>query len=57
MKHAIIDQENKVVNIVIWEGHEWLPPKGHTVVRSDSAHIGDIYDPQSNSFKSPQKED
>lgn len=53
MKHAIINQDNKVVNIIIWEGAEWLPPRNHTVVRSDEANIGDIYDPVTNTFSKP----
>jgi rRNA processing protein Gar1 len=50
MKHAIVDKDNKVINIVIWEGKEWLPPRGHKVIQSDSANIGDIYDPVKNVF-------
>lgn len=53
MRHAIVDKENKVVNVVIWEGASWLPPKGHYVVRHDKCDIGDIYDPTTNSFKKP----
>lgn len=44
MRHAIIENESrKVVNIVEWEGKEWLPPRNHMVVPSDSADIGDQY--------------
>ena len=44
MNHAIIDKTGEVVNVVCWEGAEWLPPRGHMVVRSDIAGIGDKYD-------------
>lgn len=53
MRHAIIDQSNEVVNIIIWEGAEWLPPRNHTVVQSDSAAIGDIYEPTTGTFSKP----
>lgn len=44
MKHAIIDQSGKVVNVVIWEGAPWLPPANCWVVRSEIADIGDSFD-------------
>lgn len=51
MKHAIVNKENKVINIIMWEGEEWLPPRDHLVVRCDVCNIGDIYDPVRNVFK------
>lgn len=54
MKHAIVNSDNVVVNMVIWEGAEWLPPRDHLVVRSDTAGVGDIYDPQTNTFTRPE---
>lgn len=51
MRHAIINNETKkVVNIVIWEGAEWLPPRDHLVVQSDDANIGDSFDENTNLF-------
>jgi len=48
---AIVENESKrVVNIIDWEGAEWLPPRDHIVIRSDTANIGDIYDPESKTF-------
>lgn len=48
-RHAIIDPKtNKVVNVVIWEGAEWLPPRGHLVIQSDICDIDDDYDPEKN---------
>lgn len=52
MRHAIVNNETKeVVNVVIWEGAEWLPPRGHLVVQDDTVNIGDIYDEETNTFK------
>jgi hypothetical protein len=53
MRHAIVNQNNEVVNVVIWNGAEWLPPRGHLVVQNDTVGIGDIYDPQTNTFTRP----
>jgi hypothetical protein len=50
VRHAIIDRKNVVVNIIVWEGAEWLPPRMHTVVRTEVAELGDIWDPLSRSF-------
>lgn len=50
-RHAIVNQDNIVVNVVIWEGAAWLPPHNHTVVRSDLAGIGDRYIPEKNVFE------
>ena len=48
---AIIDNETKkVVNVVVWEGEEWLPPRNHLVIESNVANIGDIYDVTRQSF-------
>lgn len=41
---------HKVVNIIVWEGAEWLPPRDHKVIKSDTANIGDIYDPETKTF-------
>lgn len=57
MRHAIVDAQTKeVVNVVLWEGKEWLPPRGHLVVRSDHCDVGDIYDEATNAFKKPQSQ-
>lgn len=51
-RHAIVNKENKVVNVVVWEGKEWLPPRDHLVVHcaDGNCDIGDTYNPQSNTF-------
>lgn len=44
MRYAIIDQNNIVINSVLWdEISEYKPGEGLTLVRSDTAGIGDIY--------------
>jgi hypothetical protein len=49
--HAIIDSKtNKVRNIVIWEGAEWLPPRDHYVVNNCDGQIGDYWHKDTNSF-------
>lgn len=51
MRHAIVEKATmKVVNVIIWEGAEFLPPKNHFVVRSDKCDIGDLYIPEKNEF-------
>lgn len=46
MRHAIIDPNtNKVINVVIWEGHEWQPPRNTIIVQHDTVDIGDLWDP------------
>jgi len=57
MRHAIVEAKTKkVVNVIVWEGAEFLPPRGHLVVRSDKCDIGDTYDEVNNSFLKEQKE-
>ena len=43
MRHAIIDQSNKVVNIIIWPNGSFNVPAGYQSIESDTAQIGDIY--------------
>jgi hypothetical protein len=51
---VIVNNETKkVVNIIVWEGAEWLPPRDHLVIESD-AQIGDIYDPETKTFSKPR---
>jgi hypothetical protein len=55
-RHAIVDRDNKVVNVVVWEGAEWLPPRNHLVVHCGDRQcdIGDTYMPSDNSFCRPK---
>lgn len=51
---AIIDKDNKVANVVLWDGPstEWCPPRGHTVVQcAKEVGVGHIYNPETNTFK------
>jgi hypothetical protein len=49
---AVVENESKiVVNIIVWEGAEWLPPRNHMVIQSDTANIGDIYIPETGTFE------
>lgn len=55
-RFAVIENDTKrVVNVIIWQGAEWLPPRDHMVVPSDTANIGDIYNEKTKTFK-PGKE-
>jgi hypothetical protein len=49
-RHAIIDSEGNVRNVVIWEGKEWLPPRNHLVVASEICDIGDVYNDDEKTF-------
>jgi len=54
-RYAVINADNIVVNVIIWDGEtKWSPPAGHYVVRHDQCDIGHIYDPDSNTFAYPQ---
>lgn len=45
MRFAIVNRETgKVVNVILWEGAEFIPPRGHIVVRLDECDIDDTYD-------------
>jgi len=36
---------NKIINISLWDGREYLPKAGTIMVQSDDAQIGDDWDP------------
>lgn len=57
IRHALVNSENKVVNVVVWNGHPWIPPVGHMVVQDDKVNIGDIYDPITHTFTRPKQEE
>lgn len=44
MRHAVVNQNGKVVNVIEWNGAAWLPPKDHYVVYAPISDIGDTYD-------------
>lgn len=40
-KHAIIDSNNVVENIILWDGtSEWRPPEGKTLVEVEEIFCG-----------------
>ena len=35
-RYAVVDPENKVVNIILWDGaSQWAPPDGHIAVATE----------------------
>lgn len=51
---AVVENETKlVVNVIDWEGAEWLPPRNHLVIRTDEANIGDVYNTETKTFSKP----
>jgi hypothetical protein len=43
-RYAVIDQNNRVVNVIAWDGiTQWEPPAGHSVQETHEAGIGDIW--------------
>lgn len=52
-RHAVINKDGRVVNVIIWDGAEFLAPRDHYVVQSDLADIGDSYDFKSLAFTKP----
>ena len=51
MKHAIINSDNLVVNIIIWPDGSFKAPRDHISIESDVAKLGDRY--ENGSFVSP----
>ena len=50
-RYALINQDGKVINIIIWEEEKkWGPPQNHVVVKTDKAQRGDIYDFEKETF-------
>ena len=48
---AIVENETKkVVNLIVWDGAECLPPRNHFVIQSDVANIDDTYNPDTQTF-------
>ena len=54
MRYAIIDpnlKERNIINIVEWEGAEWLPPRYTVVMPCKEANCGDTYHFDKNEFE------
>ena len=51
MRHAIINLEGRVVNIVMWDlKSNWRPSPGLIAIHSKNANIGDFYDQETRKF-------
>lgn len=50
VKHAIIDQNNQVVNVVISPLGQFRHPQGYIVIEANDVKISDIYNAQDASF-------
>jgi hypothetical protein len=56
-RHAIVNEQGLVVNMIVWEGAEFLPPRNHTVINLNDRYeangrvgIGDTYKFDTDSF-------
>jgi hypothetical protein len=48
-RHAVINKNNKVVNVIVWDGvTRWSPPQEHIAIQFDECDIGDTHDPENN---------
>jgi len=51
MRHAIINKDNIVVNVIEWDGKNgWRPPQGCRVIPSVYASMGDWYNEKEKRF-------
>jgi hypothetical protein len=51
MRYALVDETNRVVNVIKWDGGtHWSPPMGLRPIKSLTAQINDTYDPTQNEF-------
>lgn len=54
MNYVLVDENNIVVNAIIWDGaSSYAPPQGLTLVQTATAGIGMVYDPVSGAFSLP----
>jgi len=53
MRYAVINADNKVVNIILWNGLDtWQPPRGCKAIICEGliVHPGDSYDAMTKTF-------
>lgn len=50
MRFALINDKNLVVSVIVWPKGQFKAPAGHTVVQSDVAQPGSVYDPKAGKF-------
>jgi hypothetical protein len=55
MRWAYIETATNIVtNVIEWDGvSDWAPDEGFFVIQSDTANIGDTYDPENGTFTPP----
>lgn len=56
MRHAVVNKENIVVNVIMWDGQSnWRPPQGTVVVACTDGmcDIGDSCNPTTGTFTKP----
>jgi len=53
MRYVIINSDNKVVNVVV-SSISFIAPRNHTVIVSDTAKIGYIYNTETEEFSAPE---
>ena len=55
MQHYALIENDKVVNVVWWDGDSssWSPPESSLVIASEIAQIGDSYNADTGEFTSP----
>ena len=54
-RHAVCNKDGLVVNVIVWEGAEFLPPRDHYVIHSATVDIGDVYNIETNTFTKPDR--
>lgn len=53
-RYALISPDNIVANVIVWNGVDpYTPFLGYFLIQSDTANIGDIYDPENGTFTPP----
>ncbi len=53
--YALVNEQGLVVNVIIWEGNEYLPKSGHSLIFSPIVDIGDSYDFDNDVFIKPDR--
>ncbi len=50
MRYAIVNEKNIVVSVIVWNKGQFKAPRNQTVVQSDMAQPGSVYDPKEGKF-------
>lgn len=54
-RHAICDKNGLVVNVIIWDGAEFVPARGYYVIQNDTVEVDDVYDFANKVFIKPDR--